>query len=548
MSGEAYTYSVAALNGQSNGPEVTVFAGTIPQPSTDASLNALVLTDITLTFDPENTQYTVNVENDLLYTTVTVTANDSGASYRIELGGVVDEDGTVPLAAGENVISVQVTAQDGVTSRSYTVNIHRAGGEANNPATGQPTVSGTAQVGETLTASTSGISDEDGITNATFVYQWMSNDGATDSDISGETGATYLVQPGDVGKTIKVRVSFTDDEGNYETMTSPATATVRHPGDAVAWEGELTAGQEAGIIPVMSGYSSFGDLGGILSPDTFVLDGTTYRVQFLVHANESLWLGMYGELPVDFILRVGDSAYRGSASMLPLTISVGAYWWPSATPDWTIGDPVQVSLAVHPDVPLGTRQKAPVTGHFRNVPSEHGGDEDFSFRIYFTEVVSTTAGALRDHVLAVTGGVVSSVEAVGDDGRIWAVSVTPGIRRCGDDRDRGRPGLRAVRRNLHGGRQAPLQPDGTGCGGTAAGCRWTRAGRAEQPSDGPTCHQGPSAGGSNPEGEPVCPGRCRRTERAPSSPTSGSLMTRRSRAQRTRPMPWTPARRARSSG
>ena len=29
-SGEAYTYSVAALNGQTNGPEVTVFAGTIP--------------------------------------------------------------------------------------------------------------------------------------------------------------------------------------------------------------------------------------------------------------------------------------------------------------------------------------------------------------------------------------------------------------------------------------------------------------------------------------------------------------------------------------
>ena len=225
-SGEAYTYSVAALNGQTNGPEVTVFAGTIPQPSTDASLNALVLTDITLTFDPENTQYTVNVENDLLYTTVTVTANDSGASYRIELRGVVDEDGTVPLTVGENVISVQVTAQDGVTYRSYTVNIHRAGGEANNPSTGQPTVSGTAQVGETLTASTSGISDEDGLTNAAFVFQWMSNDGATDSDISRETGATYVVQPGDVGKMIKVRVSFTDDAGNEEMLHSAATAAV----------------------------------------------------------------------------------------------------------------------------------------------------------------------------------------------------------------------------------------------------------------------------------------------------------------------------------
>ena len=296
---------------------------------------------------------------------------------------------------------------------------------ANSPASGMPTITGTAQVGETLTADTSGISDDDGLSNASFSYQWVSNDGSADTNIQDATAAAYTLVEADEGKAIKIRVNVTDDAGNEETLTSPATATVRHPGDAVAWEGKLTAGQDTGMLPVMSGYSSVGSTGGTLSPDKFVVDGTTYTVQFLVHANESLWLGMYGELPVDFILRVGDSAYRGSESMLPLTISVGAYWWPSATPDWTIGDPVQVSLAVHPDVPLGTRQKAPVTGHFRNVPSEHGGDEDFSCRIYFTEVVSTTAGALRDHVLAVTGGVVSGVEAVGDDGRIWAVSVTP---------------------------------------------------------------------------------------------------------------------------
>ena len=95
-------------------------------------------------------------------------------------------------------------------------------------------------------------------------------------------------------------------------------------------------------------------------------------------------------------------------------------------PGLVIGRPcVLVSLAVHSDVPLGTRQKAPVTGHFGNLPSEHVGDEDFSFRIYFSEVVSTTADALQDHVLAVAGGAVSSVEAAGDDDRIWAVSVTP---------------------------------------------------------------------------------------------------------------------------
>ncbi len=296
---------------------------------------------------------------------------------------------------------------------------------ANSPATGQPAISGTAEVGETLTADASGIADDDGLSNASFSYQWVSNDGSADTNIQDATAAAYTLVEADEGKAIKIRVNVTDDAGYEETLSSAATAMVRHPADALVWEGELTAGQDTGILPVMSGYSGAGSPGGTLSSNTFVVDGTTHTVQFLVHASGSLWLEMDRELPEDFTLRVGDSAYRGSESMVPYTISVGAYWWPSATPDWTIGDPVQVSLAVHPDVPLGTRQKAPVTGHFRNVPSEHGGDEDFSFNIHFTEVVSTTAGALRNHVLAVTGGVVSSVEAVEHSDRVWAVSVTP---------------------------------------------------------------------------------------------------------------------------
>ena len=44
----------------------------------------------------------------------------------------------------------------------------------NTPATGMPTITGTAQVGETLMANTSAIMDADGLP-ATFTYQWMSN-------------------------------------------------------------------------------------------------------------------------------------------------------------------------------------------------------------------------------------------------------------------------------------------------------------------------------------------------------------------------------------
>ena len=90
----------------------------------------------------------------------------------------------------------------------------------NNPATGAPTISGTAEVGETLSASTSGITDEDGLENATFAYQWITSDGGTDTDISGATGSTYALTVSEVDKNVKVRVSFTDDDGNSETLTS----------------------------------------------------------------------------------------------------------------------------------------------------------------------------------------------------------------------------------------------------------------------------------------------------------------------------------------
>ena len=84
-------------------------------------------------------------------------------------------------------------------------------------------------MGETLTANTSGIADDDGLVNATYSYQWVANDGGADTDISGATDATYPLAAGDEGKTIKVRVTVTDDAGNETTLSSGATDTVEAP-------------------------------------------------------------------------------------------------------------------------------------------------------------------------------------------------------------------------------------------------------------------------------------------------------------------------------
>ena len=95
----------------------------------------------------------------------------------------------------------------------------------NTPATGAPAISGTAQVGETLTASTSGIADEDGLDRVAYSYQWLAQH-PDDSGIPGATSATYTLAGDDEGKAISVTVSFTDDADNDESLTSDATDAV----------------------------------------------------------------------------------------------------------------------------------------------------------------------------------------------------------------------------------------------------------------------------------------------------------------------------------
>ena len=99
-----------------------------------------------------------------------------------------------------------------------------SGQQSNSPATGGPGIQGVARAGETLTATTSGIRDDDGRDNAVFAYQWVRSElGAkTGTDIVGATGPSYVVTAEDEGKAITVRVTFKDDVGNRESVISNA--------------------------------------------------------------------------------------------------------------------------------------------------------------------------------------------------------------------------------------------------------------------------------------------------------------------------------------
>ena len=94
--------------------------------SADATLSALTLSGVNFgAFTASTTSYTASVNNTVTQTTVTPTVHDSGSGYVIKLGGTIDTDGTVSLAVGENVISVEVTAEDGQTTKTYTITVTR---------------------------------------------------------------------------------------------------------------------------------------------------------------------------------------------------------------------------------------------------------------------------------------------------------------------------------------------------------------------------------------------------------------------------------------
>ena len=97
----------------------------------------------------------------------------------------------------------------------------------NHGAEGGPTISGLEKRGAKVTASPSGISDIDGLTRAdngeagyAYGYQWIRVDGGDETDIDGETSRSYTLAEADVGKRVRVRMSFQDDNGVAEARTS----------------------------------------------------------------------------------------------------------------------------------------------------------------------------------------------------------------------------------------------------------------------------------------------------------------------------------------
>ena len=208
--------------------------------SSDATLSGLTLSGIDFgTFDSETLQYTAQVSSVVTQTHVTATRNHSKATYVVKLGGVTDEDGTIALSAGSNVITVEVTAEDGQTMQTYSVTVTR-------PASSDATLK---------LLKLSGIDIGDGPNRGTYVGNQTSFKASVYHSVSQTTvsptvnhsGASYVINLGGVedadgtislaagSNVITLEVTAEDD-----STTQTYTATVNRATASAPTTGELS--------------------------------------------------------------------------------------------------------------------------------------------------------------------------------------------------------------------------------------------------------------------------------------------------------------------
>lgn len=96
-------------------------------PSSNAKLQVLNVGGQTLTnaFDPDTTSYTLSTDHDT--DVVVAVPQDAGATVEVKLGSAVQENGkAITWADGSNTLTVKVTAEDGTTTKTYTVTVTKS--------------------------------------------------------------------------------------------------------------------------------------------------------------------------------------------------------------------------------------------------------------------------------------------------------------------------------------------------------------------------------------------------------------------------------------
>ena len=113
---------------------IKIYTITVTRISNNADLSSLAISQVTLSpvFTVSTTVYTATVTSDIISISVTPVVFQANATIEIQFnnGGYTTENSgtassTYILIAGINTIQVKVTAQDGITTKIYTINITR---------------------------------------------------------------------------------------------------------------------------------------------------------------------------------------------------------------------------------------------------------------------------------------------------------------------------------------------------------------------------------------------------------------------------------------
>ena len=262
--------------------------------------------------------------------------------------------------------------------------------EPNNPASGSPTITGTATVGKTLTAHTSKISDADGLTNVSYSYQWI----AGDADIANATASTYTLTANEQGKAIRVRVSFTDDADNEESLTSEATAAVAaRPNNAATGAPSISGTAQVGHTLTAS-LGSIGDADGI--------NNAVFAYQWLRDGED--------------ISSTAGSSYTLVDADEGAAISVRVSFTDDRANSESLTSQATAEVAGRP----------PLTASVSNAAASHDGSNKFTFELHFSEEFPLSYKVLKFDAFTVSGGSVKKSQRMQKPRNIqWLVTVQP---------------------------------------------------------------------------------------------------------------------------
>ena len=260
-------------------------------------------------------------------------------------------------------------------------------------------------VRDTATTSTSYL-DGSAVDGGTYVYRVRAMRGDARSAISDKATIAYEVLPV-VGRTGGLSGS---DEAEFEAV----------------WSSVLTVGALAAGVPGFQNYQGPSFAQGSLSQDQFMVDGESVRV-IAVFNHAGLVLGLSHELPRGFVLRSGTEEFLASDSFVQsMGVAQGRYWWPTAPMGWSVGDEVELSIAISDSGSMPQRAPAPPSAVFDQTPTAHDGVSQFDVRLLFDHAnLDIDAQTLKHHALAVAGADIAEVRKYSVSKQSWIVTLQP---------------------------------------------------------------------------------------------------------------------------